>query len=70
MALGEKDKALAAIETQVGHGHWAGWWFWRKMPLYEPLWGEPRFEAAMQKIQDEIAIQRASLDKMDTAMRP
>ncbi len=70
MALGETDKALAAIETRVSHGHWAQWWFWRKMPVYEPLWGDPRFEAAMQRIQDEIAIQRASLERTDTAMHP
>jgi hypothetical protein len=39
----------------------------RQMPLYEPLWGNPRFEAAMQKIQDDIAMQRANLEKMQTA---
>jgi TolB-like protein/Tfp pilus assembly protein PilF len=67
MALGETDKALAALETRVDHGHRGQWWFWRKMPLYEPLWGEPRFEAAMQKIQDDIAIQRANLAQSETA---
>jgi TolB-like protein len=67
MALGQADKALASIETQVEHGHWGQWWFWRKMPLFEPLWGEPRFEAAMQTIQDGLVIQRANLARTETA---
>ena len=67
VALGETDRALAAIETRIDHGHWAFSWTLRKMPLYEPLWGEPRFEAAMQKIQDGIAIQRTNLADMQTA---
>jgi tetratricopeptide (TPR) repeat protein len=66
MALGESDKALAALEPQVSHGHWGQWWLWRRLPLYEPLWGEPRFEAAMQEIQDAIAIQRANLAQTET----
>jgi TolB-like protein/Tfp pilus assembly protein PilF len=67
LALGEPDKALSAIETRVDHKHYGSWWFMRQMPLYEPLWGNPRFEAAMQKIQDDIAVQRANLAKMQTA---
>jgi len=69
MVLGETDKALAAIETRVSHGHWGQWWFWRKMPWYEPWWGEPRCGAAMQTIQDGVAVQRANLETTDTAMR-
>jgi TolB-like protein len=67
MVLGEPEKALTAIETRVSHGHWGKWWFMRKMPLYEPLWGEPRFEAAMQKIEDDLVVQRANLARLETA---
>jgi len=67
MALGETDRALSAIETRVSHGHWGQWWFIRKMPLYEPLWGDPRFEATMQVIEDGIAVQRARLARTETA---
>ncbi len=67
MVLGDKHKALSAIETRVSHGHWVQWWFMRRMPLYEPLWGEPRFEAAMQKIEDDLVVQRAKLAQMETA---
>jgi TolB-like protein len=67
LALGEPDRALWAIETRVEHGHYGTWWWWRQMPLYETLWGQPRFEAAMQKIQDDITVQRANLAKTQTA---
>jgi len=61
VAVGDHEKALTAIETQVEHQHYSQWFFMRKYPLFEPLWGDPRFEAAMQKIQDEIAVQRSRL---------
>jgi hypothetical protein len=67
LAIGDQDKALAAIETRAAHGHNAQWWFMRKQPLYEPLWGDPRFEAVLQKIQDDLVIQRANLARTETA---
>ena len=67
MALGDSDRALSAIEARVSHGHWGQWWFLRKMPLYEPLWGDPRFEAAMQTIEDGLVVQRANLARNETA---
>jgi TolB-like protein/Tfp pilus assembly protein PilF len=61
---GDIDKALAVIETQVEHGHIQGWYFWRKHPEMEPLWGTPRFEAAMQRVAEELARQRENLSRM------
>jgi len=63
VALGDNESALAAIETRVDHNHWGQWWFWRRAPMFEPLWGEPRFEAALQRIQDDLAVQRANLQR-------
>jgi TolB-like protein len=63
VALGDNERALAAIETRVDHRHWGQWWFWRRAPMFEPLWGDPRFEAALQKIQDDLAVQRANLQQ-------
>ncbi|MGD8680200.1 MAG: tetratricopeptide repeat protein, partial [Lysobacterales bacterium] len=60
VALGQNGKALDAVETRVDHGHWRGWWFWRA-PFMDPLRGDPRFEAAIQKVRDGIAGQRARL---------
>jgi TolB-like protein len=67
MAVGQPDKALAAIETRMNDGHYDGWWWMRRLPVYEPLWGDPRFEAAMQRVEDEMAIQRANLARTETA---
>jgi tetratricopeptide (TPR) repeat protein len=61
---GDNEKALAAIETAVEHGHLQGWYFWRNHPEMEPLWGTPRFEAAMQQIAEELARQRENLSRM------
>jgi tetratricopeptide (TPR) repeat protein len=58
LALGEPDKAMDAIEQRVEHGHGFAWFFMRKEPQYEALWGTPRFEAVWQKIQDKLAGQR------------
>ncbi len=63
MALGETEKALAAIETRVEHRHYHQWWLWQRAGMFEPLWGDPRFEAAIQRIRDDIAIQRANLER-------
>jgi len=67
LAVGETEKALLAIETRVSHEHFSGWLWARKLSIYEPLWGDPRFEAAMQTVQDEMAVQRANLARMETA---
>lgn len=67
MAVGEHEKAIQAVETLTAHKHYGGWWFMRKQPQFEPLWGTPRFEAAMQKIEDDIAIQRANLARSEAA---
>ena len=66
MATQQREKAIASIETRVAHKHYSGWWFMTRMPQMEPLWGTPRFEAAMQKIKDEMAIQRASVERMNS----
>ena len=67
LATGQPEKALLAIETRMNDRHYDGWWWMRKVPVYEPLWGDPRFEAAMQKVEDEMAIQRANLAQRETA---
>jgi TolB-like protein/Tfp pilus assembly protein PilF len=58
LALGEPDKAMAAIEQRLEHGHGWSWFFMRKEPQYEPLWGTPRFEAVWQEIQNDLVAQR------------
>jgi len=65
MARGETEKALATLGTLVDHRHYAGWWFMRKHPQWEPLWGEPRFETLMARIEEDISVQRENLSRME-----
>jgi tetratricopeptide (TPR) repeat protein len=64
-ARGRLDEALDAIETWVSHHHYQQWFFVRKHPQWEPLWGHPRFEAAMQQIINDMAEQRANLARLE-----
>jgi tetratricopeptide (TPR) repeat protein len=70
LAQGDTQKALDAFETQVEHGHYSGWWIFTKLPWFEPLRGEPRFEAALQTIRDRMAVQRENLARLDAAAGP
>ena len=58
---GDLEKALDSFETLVAHKHYSRSFFLRLHPQYEPYWGNPRFEAAMQQIEDDLVIQRANL---------
>jgi len=64
---GDDDKALAMLETEVEHGHVAGWWLDYRWPWWDGLRSEPRFKAAMQKIQDRVAEQRRMVAEMNPA---
>jgi tetratricopeptide (TPR) repeat protein len=61
---GEYDKAKDYLEIAFEHGHYAEWWVWPNLPLYDPLRGTDRFETIMQKIKEATAIQRASLARL------
>jgi len=66
MAQGEPDRALAAFETRVDHGHIQFWWVEPAYPWNEPLRGTPRFEAALQQVRERVATQRARLEGATT----
>jgi TolB-like protein/Tfp pilus assembly protein PilF len=67
IALGRYEDAVAAIETRLDHGHFQVWWLYERSPHYQPLWSEPRFQAALQRARDDVAAQRAELIAGDTA---
>jgi TolB-like protein len=67
---GDYEKALTAIETSFEHGHINGWWIQTRFPWYEPIRGEPRYEAAMQSVRDRMAIQRENLARIDAEAGP
>ena len=66
-ALGSYDRALDAIEARLADRHYAGWWLPRRAPWFEPLWGDPRFEAAMERVETELERQRAQVIRAETA---
>lgn len=67
IAQGEIDGALAAIQTRFEHHHYGFWWWLRLSPLYRPLRGEPRFEAALERVEADITAQREALIADDSA---
>jgi len=67
LALGRTEEALAAIETRLSHGHLSQWWWLRRWPGYEPLWGDPAFEAMVDRVEQDIAAQRAELMRAESA---
>jgi len=64
-ALGHKDRAVAALEARFAHGHFDDWLLFRRLPMFEPLLGDPRFEATMQQAEQYIAQQRDEVMRMD-----
>jgi hypothetical protein len=67
VALGDPERALAAIEARFAHGHYGGWPLLRRWPLFEPLWGDPRFEAALQQAEQATARQREEVIRAEAA---
>ncbi|NNE05027.1 MAG: hypothetical protein HKN15_04795 [Xanthomonadales bacterium] len=70
LASGDLEKAISAFETTVDHGHYSGWWIFTNLPWFEPLRGEPRFEAALQRVRDEMTAQRENLARIDATAGP
>ena len=67
---GDTEKALRSIETQLAHGHL----YWRdlfyRMPMYDQIRTEPRFQAVIEERERRIAIQREAVAKMDAVSQP
>jgi TolB-like protein len=70
LASGDNEKAISAFETWADHGHISGWWINTNLPWFEPIRGEPRFEAAMQSIRDRMATQKEKLAQIDAEAGP
>ena len=62
---GDFDGAMELLEINLRHRHYNFWWEPRQLELFSPLRGDARFESVMQAFEDEMARQRASLDRMD-----
>jgi len=61
---GDTEKALASIEIQLAHGHL----YWRdlmfRLPMYDQIRDEPRFQAVVNERERRIAIQREAVAQM------
>jgi TolB-like protein/Flp pilus assembly protein TadD len=65
VSLGEYEKALDMLETQVENGFYSTWWLAYAWPWWDELRTEPRFQAAMQTIEENAAEQRQLIDEMN-----
>ena len=70
LMAGEYDKAMDQLEISFAHGHYAQWWIWGNLSLFEPLRGTERYEAMMQKIHATTAAQRANLAQLEAEAGP
>jgi len=64
LTSGDNEKALVSIETQLAHNHL----YWRdlfyRLPMYDQIRHEPRFQAAVEERERRIAIQREAVAQM------
>jgi len=67
---GDTEKALRSIETQLAHGHlyWTDLYY--RMPMYDQIRDEPRFQAVVEERERRIAIQREAVAKMGAVSPP
>ena len=59
--LGRYPEALEVIRTRFGHGHVSQWWLFNRWPLFDPLRGDPDYEALIAGVEQDMASQRAEL---------
>ena len=62
---GDFEAALAVMESFLAHGHYDAWREPRLLEYFQPLHGDSRFEALMQRVEDEMARQRANLAQLE-----
>ena len=70
LTSGDTEQALDSIEMQLDHGHL----YWRdlifRMPMYDQIRDEPRFQAVVEERERRIAIQREAVAQMDAVSPP
>ena len=63
--LGDYDRALHQLESHYQDRFFPFWWEPRLLEMFDPLNGDPRYEDLMQAFENEMARQRAMLDRLD-----
>jgi len=62
---GDIEKALVQIETQLANNYLVSWQTWDKLPMYEQIRLEPRYQTALAERDRRIAEQRIIIDQMN-----
>jgi len=70
VTAGETEKALAVLETQLAHGHYYYWMFDHRLPMYEPLRGEPRYRELLAERDRKLDVQRELIAQLDAETGP
>jgi TolB-like protein/DNA-binding winged helix-turn-helix (wHTH) protein len=64
---GDIDLAIEWLRELVDAGWRDGWWRLEREPIYEPLWGEPEFQAIMNEVRADMATQLERVREMERA---
>jgi hypothetical protein len=65
LMAGEPELALDTIEAQLNHGHLIWWPVYDRLPLYEAIRFEPRYQAALAERERRLAEQREVIAGMN-----
>jgi len=65
LVAGDTEKALLSIETQLAHNHLFAWNTRHRMPMYDLIREEPRYQAAVAERERRIAVQREAIARIN-----
>jgi TolB-like protein/lipopolysaccharide biosynthesis regulator YciM len=58
LANGDTERALDSLATQLEHGHLTDWGHWHRLPLFDPIREDPRYQAMLQQRSEVLSGQR------------
>ena len=70
LMVGDTEKALLSIETQLAHNHLYAWNAIFLLPMYDLIRNEPRFLAALAERERRVSVQRETIEKMAAEAQP
>ena len=70
LTAGDTEKALLSIETELSHNHLYAWGAVHRLPMYDLIRHEPRYQAAWAEYERRISVQRENIEKMATETQP
>jgi len=62
---GDVELAIERLRELVDAGWRYRWWLLEREPIYEPLWGEPEFQALMDEVRADMATQLERVREME-----